>query len=130
VIYLDTSALVKLVFEEPESAALASWLDEEPDVPKMSSEVSTIELIRTCRQRDEGALPGARQVLAGLDMLPMRSDVVEGAALARPVELRGLQAVHLASALTVAEVLRYFVVYDARLHSAAEGAGLRVHAPA
>ena len=129
-IYLDTSALVKLVFEEPESAALVRWLDERRDVPKLSSEVATIELVRTCRRRNLGALAGARQLLAGLDLIPLRADIVEGAALAEPVPLRSLDAIHLASALAVADALTGFVVYDARLRSAAEQAGLDVVAPA
>jgi predicted nucleic acid-binding protein len=35
VIYLDTSALVKLVFTETESDGLARWLTERQQVPKL-----------------------------------------------------------------------------------------------
>lgn len=129
-IYLDTSALVKLVFEETESGALAQWLGERRELPRISSELSTTELIRTCRRRDEGAVTTARQVLAGLDMLPMASDLIEQAALGRPAGLRSLDAVHLASAISVQADLTSFVGYDARLLEAAAGAGLEVSAPA
>jgi predicted nucleic acid-binding protein len=130
VIYLDTSALVKLVFEEPESEALAHWLAKRREVPKMSSEVATIELVRTCRRRCDDALPSARQVLAGLDLVPLTGDVVERAAFLSPPELRSLDAVHLASALVISEALTAFVVYDGRLLTAAQGAGLDVVVPA
>ncbi|MHB8452185.1 MAG: PIN domain-containing protein, partial [Mycobacteriales bacterium] len=70
-IYLHSSALVKLVFDEVESAALSQWLAERQDVPKISSQIATIELLRTCRRRDEAGVAGARQVLAGLDLLPL-----------------------------------------------------------
>jgi len=50
VIYFDTCALVKLIFEEAESAALAEWVTLRPDVPKISSDLSTVELLRTCRR--------------------------------------------------------------------------------
>ena len=63
-IYLDTSALVKLVFEETGSAPLARWLGKLSDVPKLSAEVATIELVRTCCGYDETAVPAARELLA------------------------------------------------------------------
>ena len=60
-IYLDTSALVKLVFEEAESEALGGWLGERSDLPKLSAEVATVELVRTGRRYDEAALAAARE---------------------------------------------------------------------
>ena len=128
-IYLDSSALVKLVFDEAESEALARWLGERQDVPKISSQISTIELLRTCRRRDDDAVAGARQVLAGLDLVPIAADLVEQAALVSPPLLRSLDAIHLASALSVGEDLTSFVVYDTRLGAAAAGAGLAIAAP-
>lgn len=129
-IYLDTSALVKLVFQEAESEALEQWLEERGELPKLSSELATIELVRTCRRYDDDAVSGARQVLAGLDLLPLSGDVVEAAALTPPVELRSLDAIHLASALSVADAVTSFVVYDTRLRAAAREAGLTIASPA
>jgi predicted nucleic acid-binding protein len=129
VIYLDSSALVKLVFEEAESDALVQWLDERSELPKISSELSTIELVRTCRRRDKDAVREARQVLSGLDLVPLAGDVVEQAAVVGPPGLRSLDAVHLASALLVKEDVTSFVAYDTRLRAAAADAGLAVTAP-
>ena len=129
-IYLDTSALVKLVFDEIESEALFGWLNVRSDVPKLTAEVSTVELVRTCRRYDEAAIPAARELLAGLDLIPLTSDLVESAALIGPVDLRSLDAIHLASANTVAENMSAFVAYDLRLATAAAGLGLPVAAPA
>lgn len=129
-IYLDTSALVKLVFDEIESDALSQWLVDHTDVPKLSSEIATIELLRTCRRRDEGAAGAARQVLAGLDLVPLAAGLVEQAAVVGPAGLRTLDAIHLASALLVSEELTAFVVYDTGLGAAAADAGLEVVAPA
>ncbi|HEX6395759.1 MAG TPA: type II toxin-antitoxin system VapC family toxin [Acidimicrobiales bacterium] len=129
-IYLDTSALVKLVFEEAESDALAAWLTERNDIPKLSAELTTIELIRTCRRYDDTAVYAARELLAGLDLIPLTSDLVESASVVGPLELRSLDAIHLASATAVGDSLTAFVVYDSRLGSAASEIGLHVVSPA
>ncbi len=129
-IYLDSSALVKLVFEEAESDALVQWLADRQEVPKITSQLSTIELVRICRRRDEEAMTGARQVLMGVDLLPLTAELVEQAALVGPAELRSLDAIHLASALLIREDVTALVAYDARLRTAAVAVGLEVAAPA
>lgn len=129
-IYFDTSALVKLVFDEAESAALAEWLTLRADVPKVSSDLSTIELLRTCRRVDEGAVEGANLLLGGIDLLPMDRAIVEKAASLVPTELRSLDAIHLASALSVKTSLTALVAYDVRLCAAAADAGIEVVSPA
>jgi predicted nucleic acid-binding protein len=129
VIYLDSSALVKLVFEEAESDALAQWLADRQAVPKFSSELTSIELVRTCRRRDADAVVGARQVLAGLDLIPLTADLVESASSIGPPDLPSLDAIHLSSALLISEDVTAFVAYDVRLKTAALAAGLEVVAP-
>jgi len=129
VIYLDSSALVKLIFEEEESEGLAAWLLARSDIPKISSDLSRIELIRTCRRRLEDTVSVARQLLLGLDLLPIAPDVIERASMIDPRELRTLGAVHLASALVVGDDLTAFVAYDLRLIAAGELARLPVESP-
>lgn len=128
-IYLDSSALVKLVFEEAESDALAQWLADRQVMPKFSSELATIELVRTCRRRDADAVLSARQVLAGLDLIPLTADLVESASSIGPPQLRSLDAIHLSSALLISEDVTAFVAYDVSLKTAALAAGLEVAAP-
>lgn len=129
-IYFDTSALVKLVFDEAESPALAEWLTVMTDIAKVSSDVSIIELLRTCRRVDEGAVEGANLLLGGIDLLPIDRGIVEKAASLVPYELRSLDAIHLASALSVKADLTAFIAYDVRLCSAAAEAGIEVVSPA
>ena len=129
-IYFDTSALVKLVFEEAESMALTEWLSVRTDVPKISSDLSTVELLRTCRRIDEDAIEDAKLLLGGIDLLPMDRGIVEKATTLVPEELRSLDAIHLASALSVKEDLTALVAYDVRLCSAAQEAGIEVVSPA
>lgn len=128
-IYFDTSALVKLVFEEAESMALAEWLSVRSEVPKISSDLTTVELLRTCRRIDEDAVGDATMLLAGIDLLPMDRAIVEQAATLVPEELRSLDAIHLASALSVKEDLTAFVAYDGQLCTAAAEAGIEVASP-
>jgi len=120
---------VKLLFDEPESTALSDWLNLRTDVPKVSSDLSTIELLRTCQRIDVSLVDDARRLLEGIDLVPMDHVVVEQAAIVVPWELRSLDAIHLASALSLIEDLTDFVAYDVRLCSAAASAGLAVVSP-
>ena len=120
---------MKLVHDEPESGALVQWLAERQDVRRVTSQLSTIELLRACRHRDEDDVIGARIVLSGLEILPLTADIVEQAALVGPAELRSLDAIHLASALAIRDNISTLVAYDERLSDAAAAAGLDVAAP-
>jgi predicted nucleic acid-binding protein len=126
---MDTSALVKVVFEEAESDGLARWLAERQEIRKLTSEISTVELIRVCRRLDVDAVADARQLLAGLDLVPLGGEVLDQAGRVDPGGLRTLDAIHLASALTLSDVITAFVVYDTRLAEAADAAAFEVVAP-
>ena len=128
-IYIDTSALVKLLFDEPESPALTDWLTLKTAIPKVSSDLATIELLRTCQRIDDSLVEDARRLLNGVDLVPIDHVIVEQAAILAPRELRSLDAIHLASALSLNEDLTEFVAYDLRLCAAAAKAGLRVASP-
>lgn len=129
-IYFDTSALVKLIFEEDESAALTEWIALRPDIPKISSDLSIVELLRTCRRVDQDAVGDATLLLGGVDLLPMDRAILEKAASLIPTEIRSLDAIHLASALSVKADLTALVAYDSRLCSAALESGIEVVSPA
>jgi predicted nucleic acid-binding protein len=129
VIYLDSSALLKLLHEEPESAALASWLTGRAGTPLLSSELANVEVIRACRRIDPDALPEARALLAELDLVPLTGVVIAEAADVGETTLRSLDAIHLASALSIRSDLSAFVAYDHRLSDAASAAGLQPLAP-
>lgn len=128
-IYLDSSALLKLLFEEDESEALEQWLVSGDGLPKVSSQLSTVELIRACRRIDETVVPNARQLLAGIDLVPITAAIIERASTVSNPVVRSLDAIHLASAMSLGTELSGFVVYDLRLQSAAEAERLQVVAP-
>jgi predicted nucleic acid-binding protein len=79
---------------------------------------------------DESAVGDATLLLEGIDLLPMDHAVIEKAAALVPTELRSLDAIHLASALSVSSELTALVAYDGQLCSAAAEAGIEVVAPA
>jgi uncharacterized protein len=132
--YLDASALVKLVREEPESEALGAFLEEADTV---TCELVLTEVPRAIRRAaaldPELALDEletqATEVLEALAMLPLdRSLLLAAGALHEP-SLRALDAIHLTAALDLSP-LDAFVSYDERQSAAARLAGLRTLAPA
>ena len=121
-IYLDTSALVKLIRREEESDALGDWLDERIDIPWITSTLTEVELVRAIRAAAPEGLPAVPSVLARLDRFEIDPVVRSTAAAYADSGLRTLDAIHLATAQTAAAVapLTAFVTYDSRLAEAAE----------
>jgi uncharacterized protein len=129
VIYLDSSALMKLVRCEPETAALRAWLDLLPEQPVVSSELGRVEVLRAARRVGGPALAEARAVVGDLDLIRLDRAVQDVACDVGEPELRTLDALHLASALLLGDALTAFVAYDHRLVEGARAAGLAVVAP-
>ena len=129
-IALDSSALVELVLDEPESAALETWLVGRAPLSVTASDLVRVELIRAVARAAPAGVPRARTLLAGVDLVPITRDLLEVAADLGPPSLRSLDALHLATALSLGSALDAFVVYDERLAHAATDAGLQVVAPA
>lgn len=128
-IYLDTSALLTLVFVEPESADLRQWLDVRAVLRPVSSELARVELTRAVRRIDARGLPAARGLLAGIDLVPLTGAVVDESAEVEGPLLRSLDALHLASALSLRPHLTAFVAYDRGLLAAASAVGLHTESP-
>jgi predicted nucleic acid-binding protein len=129
VIYLDSSALVKLALAEPESAALARWLSERAGQPLVSSTTSRAEVPRAIWRAEPGALPRSYRLLRRIARVALTADVLDNSATLPPRELSPAQAIHLASALQLKADLTAFVAYDQRLLAAARDAGLPVASP-
>lgn len=128
-IYVDSSALLKLLFEEDESDTLRRWLTAHASVAVVSSELARVEVSRVCRRIDSGRINAARALLAGLDLIPMTSDVINEAAEMGSTMLRSLDAIHLSTALSIREDLTALVAYDRRLSDAATAAGIETVRP-
>jgi predicted nucleic acid-binding protein len=127
--YLDSSALLKLVVEEPGSWALSDYLAERD---RCTSDLSRVELLRAVRRRGlgTGAIGLAARVLDSVELLTLDEQILSRASELGPPTLRSLDAIHLSSALALGRELVALVTYDRRLADSAEHAGLRVESPA
>ena len=128
-IYLDTSAMVKLVAVEPESAALVDWLNAHLDEPLATGTIGHIELVRAAARTGPAATAAARNLASTMDTLVMTEAIASVAATIPPAELRTLDAIHLATAHTHRQNLSVVCAYDRRLLEAAESQGLPTVSP-
>jgi predicted nucleic acid-binding protein len=128
-LYLDTSAAVKLIQEEHGSDALRGWLADRPRSVLASSVILHTELLRATRRGRPDLLANARDLLEHVVLLDVGWEVCERAGLLDPDGMRSLDALHLASALALAEDLEGVLTYDLRLQDGAEALGLTVIAP-
>ncbi len=128
-IYLDTSAIVKVIAAEEESAALVEWLNARLEDDLATSAIGHIELIRAVARIGPDAMARARNVAASIDTLVLTDAIAAVAATIPPAELRTLDAIHLATAQAHRRGLTAFCAYDRRLLDAAEAQGLPTVSP-
>ena len=126
--YLDSSAIVKLVVAEAESAALLAHLRTRSVL--VSSALARVEVVRAMRKNGDASVARARTILERIHCLAMDDSTLDAAATLDPTTLRSLDAIHLAAALTLEGELSEIVTYDTRMAEAAEGLGVEVVAPA
>ena len=96
-IYLDSSALVKLAVAEPESAGLLSWLAAQPNLVRVASSVIRVEVPRAVWRAEPSALPESYLVIRRTAEIELTDEVLSKAASVRPVTLYAINAIHLAS---------------------------------
>jgi len=129
-LYLDSSALVKLVQREKESDALRQFLRRHRADQLVTSALSRVEVVRAVLTGGPSALAQARRQLSRLDQILLSTEVLDRAAtLAPTVQLRSLDAIHLAAAQIVGADLRAVLTYDRRMADAALDLGLAVEMP-
>ncbi len=127
-VYLDTSALAKLVVVEAETQAQRDWLAARAQVPRVTNVVGEVELQRLAARVSQLAVSAALQVLARLDRVDLTAATVLRAAQFPPPEVPTLVALHLAAASELSDLVAV-VSYDRRLVSAARAYGLPVVSP-
>ena len=131
-IYMDTSALTKLLIAEPETPELRNWITSQIDQgdSAATSALGRVELMRTvARYGDISQADRARYLLDGLDILPLTEPMMSLAESIGPATLRSLDAIHLAAAAYFDQELTAFVTYDHRLLNGCRDIGLTTASP-
>jgi predicted nucleic acid-binding protein len=126
--YIDASALVKLFKAEPQTAAFRDALGDWPI--QVASELIKVEAICTARRLGApDVLKRAQATLERVSLIPVSPEIVELATAEHTPPLRAMDAIHLATALTIRDDLGTFFVYDNDLHAAAATHHLNPIAP-
>jgi predicted nucleic acid-binding protein len=126
-IYLDSSALVKLVIAEPESPALRRYLRGEPE--RASCALARVEVVRAVRAHGPVALTRARRLLQRISLVRIDDALLDAAATLDPGIVRSLDAIHLTAAQIFGDEMTALVTYDSRMATAATLLELQVAAP-
>jgi len=128
VTYLDSSAIVKLIVHETESAALRNYLRGRG--PVSSSALARTEVARALLAHGPATVRRGRGALDRIELIRVNDQVLNEAGTLLPIELRSLDAIHLATARLLGKDLARVVTYDGRMAAAARSLGLPVAAPA
>ena len=126
-VYLDASAIIRIVADEPGRAATVAFLREHDT--RVTSVLSAVEVPRAVARKEVDAALAAFGFLEDLVIVALDRTIVSRAAGLAPPGLRTLDAIHLATALELGRELEAFVTYDERLGAAARSMGLPVAAP-
>ena len=127
-LYLDSSAFVKLVVEETESAALRGYVASR-DARRVSSALLRTEALRAVRHLGPDARATVREGLRRVDLIGIDDRILDAAGTLDPLVLRTLDAIHLSTALAVGDDLEAIVTYDERMIDAARLVGLATITP-
>jgi len=126
-IYLDSSAIVKLVIVEPESGALGRHLRRRR--PLVSSALARTEVVRALLLEGDDGIERGRAVLGRVELLRVNDRVLNAAAVLLPSDLRSLDAIHLATARQLGSDLGQIVTYDDKMLEAARRLGFKTASP-
>ena len=125
-LYLDSSAVLKFVFAEPESAAAK----KEIIGVLYSSELVRVEVVRAVLRIAPELMERALLVLSKIRIIRIKSSVlVLAERLPSNISVRGMDAIHLASANTLGRLGQTIVTYDKNMAKAARDLGFKVQSP-
>lgn len=127
-IYLDTSALGRVVLGEVDAPAIRATLAQFD--PWRASELLVVESRRLGGR--EGVSAAVEAMLALVTLTAVPRSLLEQASLIDPLEVRSLDAIHLATAhdLHAAGEIAAVLTYDHQLQAGCRHQGIPVEAPA
>jgi len=125
-LYLDSSAVLKFIFAEPESTAAK----REITGVLYSSELARVEVVRAVLRIEPELIERALAVLSKIRIIKIKSAIlIQAERLPNHVRVRGMDAIHLASANTLGRLGQTIVTYDKNMAKAALGLGYKVESP-
>ena len=125
---VDSSALVKLIVNEPKSQSFSTWLKNcKHDL--FVSEIAHTEVARAIARIDANLQGQLKNMLERFGTIRVSSQILTIAGVLTPTNLRTLDAIHLASCLILGDDLKGFVTYDSAQADAASHNGITVIAP-
>jgi len=127
-LYLDSSAFVKVIVEETESAALRAYLAGEHG-RYVSSALLRAEALRAVRHQGPEVLASVRDGLRRVDLVAIDDRILDAAGILEPAVLRSIDAIHVATALAIGEDLHAVVTYDGRMIKASALLGIPTASP-
>jgi predicted nucleic acid-binding protein len=124
--YIDSSAILKLIFTEKETPALDKVMDNK----MVTSTLTRVEVKRAVSRINSTNLKVATEVLAQLQYTDLDSQTLNLAEAFSPdVTLRTLDAVHVASVLRISDAVEGIITYDKQMIANAERMGIKVLSP-
>jgi predicted nucleic acid-binding protein len=124
--FLDSSAILKLIVEEPESKTLRRFIPEY----KMASRLSRLEVLRNVHRIDPKKVSTARDKLDGIFYVEINTPVLKNAEeIALSMEIKSLDAIQAGSALFLKDSIAGVISYDKNLNRALKLLGIKVYAP-
>lgn len=134
ILYVDTSALLKLLVREAESTAIEAELLQWPNLA--TSVITEVELPRAVararEERPEAVIDGSlilQGVIASAAIIELGDEIVTAARNVEPIYVGALDAIHVASALSLGPELTGVATYDHRMAEALTRAHIKVIAP-
>ena len=126
--YIDSSAIVKLVVQEPESLALLKFVRRRSSL--VASALARTEVNRAVLALGDPFSRRAGDVLSKIDLVRINNQVLSDAGRLEPATIRSLDAIHLATAALFNTTLSGIITYDGTMASAARSFGWKVSSPA
>lgn len=124
--YADSSAILKLLIVEKESAALTNFID----FTIKSSVLTRIEIIRVLHKIAPEKIAQAQVILAGIDLTPLNPAILSAAENFAPaITLKSLDALHVASVLFLGAAVEGLITYDKAMIKNAKELGIKVVSP-
>ena len=124
--YLDTSAVFKLIFIEPESKTLLSYLKNR----NVTSRLTRVEIARNIKGFEKQVQAKTSSILSTISLIELSPPIMISAEQAvASTALRPADSIHVASALNIGEAIEGLITYDKVMAQEARKLGLRVESP-